>query len=74
MEAEEPSEAPLEVKFNPGQFPRINQLARISFFIAIGATIGGIYILYAADYDNLTALLLFSLVSRVCFHLQESLS
>ena len=44
MKPEEPSDAPLEVGPNPRLFPRINQLARISFFIAIGNILGGIYI------------------------------
>jgi hypothetical protein len=37
MKPKEPSDAPLEEGPNPRRFPRINQLARINFFIGIGA-------------------------------------
>ena len=47
VKEEEPSDGPFETGPNPRLFPRINQLARISFFIAIGAILGGLYILFA---------------------------
>jgi hypothetical protein len=40
MKPKEPSDVPLEEGPNPRRFPRINKLARISFFIGIGDIIG----------------------------------
>mgnify|MGYP001202953114 CR=1 FL=1 len=71
MKAEEPSDAPFEVGPNPRLFPRINQLARISFFIAIGAILGGLYILYAEPSIMdlfLIALFLTSVFGAFCGH------
>ena len=71
MKAEEPSDAPFEVGPNPWLFPRINQLARISFFIAIGAILGGLYILYAEPSIMdlfLIALFLTSVFGAFCGH------
>ena len=67
MKAEEPSDAPFEVGPNPWLFPRINQLARISFFIGIGAILGGIYIGSTADYDERTAVFCLGLVLTSAF-------
>ena len=54
MKSEEPSDAPLEEVPNPQLFPRINQLARISFCIGIGCIVGGICLGFTADYDERT--------------------
>ena len=73
MKPEEPRGAPLGEGPNPRLFPRINQLARISFFIAIGDILGGIYIGSTADYDERTAvfclcLVLTSALGAFCGH------
>ena len=73
VKPKEPSDAPLEEGPNPRLFPRINQLARISFFIAIGDILGGIYIGSTADYDERTAvfclcLVLTSALGAFCGH------
>ena len=73
MKPEEPSDTPLEEGPNPRLFPRINQLARISFFIGIGDILGGIYIGSTADYDERTAvfclcLVLTSALGAFCGH------
>ena len=71
MKAEEPSDAPFEVGPNPRLFPRINQLARISFFIAIGDILGGIYIFYGGPElfeFFLIALFLTSAFGAFCGH------
>ncbi len=59
--------ASVEAQLNPGQFPSINQLARISFSMGIGVIVGGIYITFAADYDNITAAFLLALVLASAF-------
>mgnify|MGYP002882840707 CR=1 FL=1 len=71
MKPEEPSDAPLEEGPNPRLFPRINQLARISFFIAIGNILGGIYIFCGGPnlYEFfLIALFLTSAFGAFCGH------
>tara|TARA_B100001093_G_scaffold404509_1_gene392644 strand:- start:305 stop:664 length:360 start_codon:yes stop_codon:yes gene_type:complete len=57
MKGEESSDAPFEIPL----CPRINQLARISFFIGIGDVIGGIYILFVNEDVNIVPLLLIAL-------------
>ena len=58
MKLGEPSEASLEEVPNTRLFPRINQLAKISFFIGIGDVIGGIYTIFGnQDVDMFTLLL-----------------
>ena len=61
MKPEEPSDAPLEEGPNPRLFPRINQLAKISFCIGIGDVIGGIYIIFGNGDVNMVPLLLIAL-------------
>ena len=67
MKPEESSDAPLEEVPNPRLFPRINQLAKISFFIGIGDVIGGIYIGSTADFDERTALCCLCLILTSAF-------
>ena len=45
MKPKAPSDAPLEEGPNPRHFPRINKLARISFFIGIGNVMGSFFAL-----------------------------
>ena len=73
MTSEEPSDAPLEEGPDPRLFPRINQLARISFYIGIGCIVGGICLGFTADYDERTfyfclGLLLTSAFGAICGH------
>ena len=67
METKKPSGVPLEAESNPKLFPRVNKLARISMFIAISATIGGIYVLPLGWNYYLTLIFLLSLVSTSAF-------
>ena len=67
MKPEESSDAPLEEVPNPRLFPRVNQLAKISFFIGIGDVIGGIYIGSTADFDERTALCCLCLILTSAF-------
>ena len=39
MGTEKPSDAPLELRPDPGRCPTTNQLAKVSFFSAIGVTL-----------------------------------
>ena len=73
MEAEESSGAPFEEGPNPQQFPRINQLAKISFWIGIGDIIVGIYMFFIGLEYNivlwwLSALFLTSTFGAFCGH------
>ena len=73
MKAGESSGASCEEGPNPRLFPRINQLAKISFFIGIGDVIGGIYTIFVnGDVDMvpllLIALLPTSVVGAFCGH------
>ena len=61
MKPENPSDLAFEAEPNPRLFPRINQLARISFVIGIGDLIGGIYILFVNEDVNMVPLLLIAL-------------
>ena len=61
MKPENPSDLAFEAEPNPRLFPRINQLARISFVIGIGDVIGGIYILFVNEDVNIVPLLLIAL-------------
>ena len=63
----ETGDASVEAQLNPGQFPRIHQLARISFFMGIGVIVGGIYITFAADHDEITLGFLLALVLASAF-------
>ena len=73
MKPEESSGAPFEEGPNPRLFPRINQLARISFCIGLGDIIVGIYMLFGGvDVDlvpwMLIALFLTSAFGAFCGH------
>ena len=73
MKAGESSDASCEEGPNPRLFPRINQLAKICFFIGIGDVIGGIYTIFVnGDVDMvpllLIALLPTSVVGAFCGH------
>ena len=73
MKPEEPSGAPLEEVPNPRLFPRINQLAKISFFIGIGDVIGGVYTIFGNGDVDMVPLLLIALfptsaVGAFCGH------
>ena len=46
MKAEERDDPPFDEGDHARPFPRINQLAKISFFIGIGDILAGVYILY----------------------------
>ena len=61
MKQEERSDSPLKEVPNPRLFPRINQLAKVSFFIGIGDVIGGIYIIFGSGDVNMFPLLLIAL-------------
>lgn len=64
METKEPSEAPIEVELNPKLFPHVNRLAKISMYIAIVTTIGGICVIPLVwDYYLETLIFLLFLVS-----------
>ena len=59
MKAEESSGAPFEEGPNPQLFPRINQLAKISFWIGIGDIIVGICMFFGGvDVDMVPWLLI----------------
>ncbi len=73
--SEETGDAPLDVELkelNSLHYPRTNQLARISLFIAVGATIGGFYPAFATDYSwmnlFLFCLVLISAFGAFCGH------
>ena len=73
VKPEEPSDAPFEEGPNPRLFPRINQLAKISFCIGIGDIIVGIYMFFIGlEYDVvlwwLIALFLASAFGAFCGH------
>ena len=73
MRPDEPSDAPLKEVAGSRLFPRINQLAKISFFIGIGDVIGGIYIIFGEGSVNMApllhiALLLTSAFGAFCGH------
>lgn len=64
METKKPSDVPLEAESNPKLLPRVNQLAKISMYIAIVATIGGICVIPLVwDYYLETLIFLLFLVS-----------
>jgi len=69
MNAKEACDAPFEEGPNPRLFPRINQLSRTSFCIAIGATLGGLYVLIGegGGYWNISLLFLIALVLTSAF-------
>ena len=62
MQERESSDAPFVEGPNPRLFPRINQLAKISFFIGIGVIIGGIYTIFGNGDVNMVPLLLIALL------------
>ena len=73
MTREEPGDAPLEDVPNQRLFPRINQLAKISFFIGIGDVIGGVYTIFGNGDVDMVPLLLIALfptsaVGAFCGH------
>lgn len=73
MKPEERTDTPSEEEPNPQLFPRINQLARISFYIGIGCIVGGIYLGFTAEFDERTfyfcvGLLLISAFGAFCGH------
>ena len=67
MRRDEPSDAPLKEVAGSRLFPRINQLAQISFFIGIGDVIGGIYIILGEGSVNMAPLLLIALLLTSAF-------
>tara|TARA_B100000900_G_C20485824_1_gene677419 strand:+ start:33 stop:392 length:360 start_codon:yes stop_codon:yes gene_type:complete len=73
MKPEERTDTPSEEVPNPQLYPRINQLARISFYIGIGCIVGGIYLGFTAEFDERTfyfcvGLLLISAFGAFCGH------
>ena len=73
MKSEGSSGAPFEEGPNPRLFPRINQLAKISFCIGIGDIVVGIYMFFIGlEYDVvlwwLIALFLTSVFGAFCGH------